>query len=262
MEVLDMNNFIASGLTTDELFQRAPRLNKDDIPEHLSENDIQAVEEFEDAWKAFLESRPGILPPGRKVKNCRQIQVQMNEIEGKKQNVCLELQRQLDFFAESKGKLEEKYQKSKKDATIQQEGIIKQLEKNIDDIATADKLLSEVLPWEHFFENLEANTTTVYNGSVASMSAGSSQSQMLKPSGEAMYLANVQPGEVVYAARRGNSKAHLLRAYRIDNALLKAKAAMLRKEAERLERTIRSERMLSQILLDNDIWGIIADSRE
>eukprot|EP00536_Pseudo-nitzschia_multiseries_P013471 jgi/Psemu1/35273/gm1.35273_g len=261
MEVLSMSNVVTAGLTTDEIFQRAPRLSKDDITEQLSEMDIETIEEFEDAWKEFLQSRPGVLPPGRKVKNFRHIQIMMNEIEGKKQNVCLELQRQLDFFADSKDKLEEKYKKAKLDATLQQEGVIKHLEQDIDDIATADKLLSEVLPWEHFFENLEANTTTVHNGSVASMSAGTTQSQAVKPSSEALYLANVQPKEVVYAARRGNSKAHLLRAYRIDNALLKAKAAMLRKEADRLEKTIRSERMLSTVLMDNDIWGIMAVSR-
>jgi len=261
MEILNTNRIDSSRLTTDEIFLRAPRLNKDDITENLSDNDAETIEQFEDAWKDFLLARPGILPPGRKIKSCRRIQTRMNEIDGKKQNVCLELQQQLDFFATSKEKLEEKYHKTKEDATLQQEAVIRELEQEIDDIATADKILSDVLPWEHFFENLEANTTTVHDGSVASLSAGTGRSQMIKPSGEAMYLANIQPGELVYAARRGNSKAHFLRAYRIDNALLKAKAAMLRREADRLEKNMKSERTLSQVLMDNDIWGIMAASR-
>ena len=87
------------GLTTDGIFVRAPRLTKDDIGDLLSDDDIDLIEEFEDAWKEFLLSRPGTLPPGKKVKNFRTIQTRMNEIDAKKQNVCLELQRQLDLFA-------------------------------------------------------------------------------------------------------------------------------------------------------------------
>ena len=260
METLNMN-VIDSGLTTDGTLLRAPRLNKDDICEYLSDGDIDTIEEFEDAWKAFLSSRPRILPPGQKIKNCRNIQTQMNEVEAKKQNVCLELQRQLGFFTSSKDQLEAKYSKAMEEATLQQQDVVRQLEKEIDDIAIADKSLSDVLPWEHFFDNLESNMTTVNHGSVASMSAATGQSQPIKPSSEALYLANIQPAEVVYAARRGKSKAHLLRAYRIDNALLKAKAAMLRCEADRLEKTIKSERLLSNFLMENDVWGLMAANK-
>ena len=255
-------NVINRGLATDGIFLRAPRLNKDDVCEYLSESDIETIEDFEDAWRAFLSSRPGILPPGQKIKNCRNIQTQINEIEAKKQNVCLELQRQLEFFTSSKNQLEAKFSKSMEEATLQQQDVVGQLDREIDDIALADKSLSNVLPWEHFFDNLESNTTTVHHGSVVSMaSTGTGQSQLIKPSSEALYLANIQPAEVVYAARRGKSKSHLLRAYRIDNALLKAKAAMLKQEADRLEKTIKSERLLSDFLMENDVWGIMADNR-
>mmetsp|Transcript_30132 Transcript_30132/g.64592 ORF Transcript_30132/g.64592 Transcript_30132/m.64592 type:complete len:257 (+) Transcript_30132:86-856(+) len=248
-------------LTTDEVFLRAPRLNKDDICEPLSEHDTDLIEQFEDAWKEFLSARRGTLPPGQKIKNCRNIQARMNEMEGKKQNVCLELQRQLDFFDSSRDKLEEKYGKEKEEATAQQNDLIAKLEQEIDEIAIADKALSEILPWEHFFDNLESNTTMVHNGSVASLSAATGQSQPIKPSGEALYLANIQPSELVYAARRGKSKAHLLRAYRIDNALLKAKAGMLRREVDRVGKTIRSDQLISNFLMENDIWGTMVESR-
>lgn len=254
-------NAMDTGLALNRAFLRAPRLTRDDITEQLSDTEAATIEEFENAWENFLSSRPGILPPGRKLKNCRHIQTRMNEIEGKKQNVCLELQKQLDFFADSKVKLEEKFHKTKEEAALQQQEVVRQLEKEIDDIALSDKILSEVLPWEHFFDNLEANTSTAHNGSVASLSAATSQSQIIKPSGEAMYLANVQPKELIYAARRGKSKSHLLRAYRIDNALLKARAAMLRREAERLEKNLNADRMISHVLMDNDVWGIMSASR-
>lgn len=261
MATLNMNA-TDYGLTTDGIFLRAPRLTKDDIGESLSDSDVDLIEDFEDAWKEFLSSRPGTLPPGQKIKNFRNIQTQLNEIEGKKKNVCLELQRQLDFFASSTDKLEEKYNKEKEEATLQQKGAVEALEKEIDDIAMADKLLSEVLPWEHYFDNLESNTSTVHNGSVASLSAKTGQSQVIKPSGHALYLANVQPSEIVDGPRRGNSNAHFLRAYRIDNALLKAKAVMLKREADRLEKNIRSDRVISKLLMENDVWKTMVSSKK
>ena len=250
------------GLTTDGIFLRAPRLTKDDVGGPLSESDINIIEKFEDAWKDFLASRPGTLPPGQKIKNFRNIQTQLNEVEAKKQNVCLELQRQLDFFASSRKKLEEKYNKEKEEATLQRENLVRHLEKEIDDVAIADKLLSEVLPWEHFFDNLESNTSKVYDGSVASISAGTGQSQAIRPSREAMYLANVEPSELGQAARSGNSNARLLRAYRIDNALLMAKAAMMKCEVDRLEKNIRSDLVLSNFLIDNDVWEVMTSGRK
>lgn len=245
------------GLTTDGIFLRAPRLTKDDVSGSLSESDINLIEKFEDAWKEFLSSRPGTLPPGRKIKNFRNIQTKINEVEAKKQNVCLELQRQLDFFASSRNKLEEKYGKEKEEANLQRQNVVRQLEKEIDDIAMADKLFSEVLPWEHYFDNLESNTSTAYDGS---MSTGTGQSQAIRPSGKALYLANVETGEVVHAARVGNSNPNLLRAFRIDNALLKSKAAMMSREADRLEKNIKSARDLSKFFMDNDVWEVMASS--
>ena len=248
------------GLTADEIFLRAPRLNKDDVGECLTDSNIELIEEFEDAWKQFLISRPGTLPPGQKIKNFRNIQTRLNEIEGKKQNVCMELQRQLDLLASSRGKLEEDFDNQKQDATIQQKDLIRDLERKIDDIAMADKLYSEVLSWEHYFDNLESNTSTVHSD--ASLSTKTEESQVVKPTNEALYLANVKPSDIVDAARCGNSEARLLRAYRIDNALLKAKAAMMKREADRLEKNIRSDKIISDFLMENDIWGILASQKK
>lgn len=250
------------GLTTDGIFLRAPRLTKDDIGERLSDSDVHLIEEFEDVWKDFLSSRPGTLPPGQKIKNFRNLQAGLNEIEAKKQNVCLELQRQLDFFVTSRDKLEEKYGKEKEEATLQQASVVAELEKEIDNIAMADKLLSEVLPWEHYFDNLESNASAAHEGSSASMSQKTGQSQVIRPSDEALYLANIQPSEVVDAAKSGHSEAHLLRAYRIDNALLKAKSVMMKREADRLEKNMMADRVLAKVLMDNDVWAAIASTKK
>lgn len=240
------------GLTTDGIFVRAPRLTVDDIDELLSDGDADLIEEFEDAWKEFLLSRPGTLPPGQKIKNFRNIQTRMNEIEAKKQNVCLELQRQLEFFASSKDKIEEKFSSQKKEAMLQQKSVVGALQQDIDNIVNADKLLSEVLPWKHYFDSLESNTLAA-NGGKTTSSEKSGQSQVMRPSDEALYLANIQHDEA--------SEAELLRAHRIDNSLLKAKSVMMKREAERLEKNLLADRVLAKILMDNDVWAAMASSK-
>lgn len=249
------------GLTTDGIFLRAPRLTKDDIGEGLSESDVDLIDDFEDAWKKFLSSRPGTLPPGSKIKNFRNMQTRLNEIEGKKQNVVLEVQRQLDFFDSSREKLEEKYSKEKEEASLQQESVVKALEKEIDNIAVADKILSEVLPWEHYFDNLESNASEAHRIS-GGASHKTGESQVIRPSDEALYLANIEPNDVVEAAKHGESEAHLIHAYRIDNALLKAKSVMLKREADRLEKNMLADRMLAKLLMDNDVWAAMASSQQ
>jgi len=244
MNIVDSDN----ELTTEGIFLQAPRLNKDDVDEILSDNDVNTIEEFEDAWKEFLLHHPGTLLPGQKIKNCRRIQNQINEIQAKKQNICLELQRQLDFFTNSKDQLEQKYTNNMEVAALQQQEIIQKLEKEIDDIAEADKSLSVVTRWEHFFDNLQANASTLRPR----------PRQPIKPSHEALYLANIDHTEVVEAARRGQSKVRLLCAYRIDNTLLKAKAAILKIETDRLEKTIKSEQLLSKFLVEYNIQSILA----
>mmetsp|Transcript_4050 Transcript_4050/g.9661 ORF Transcript_4050/g.9661 Transcript_4050/m.9661 type:complete len:260 (-) Transcript_4050:152-931(-) len=248
------------GLTTDGIFIRAPRLTKDDIGERLSGNDVYLIEEFEDAWKKFLSSRPGTLPPGTKIKNFRNMQTRLNLIEGKKQNVCMELQRQLDFFDSSKEKLEEKYSKEKEEATLQQESVIAGLEKEIDNIAVADKILSEVLPWEHYFDNLESNAASAHGASSASHKTG--HSQVIRPSDEALYLANIHPSDAVDAHKSAEAESYLIHAYRIDNALLKAKSVMLKREADRLEKNLLADRALAKLLMDNDVWAAMASSKQ
>lgn len=256
-------------ITTDgTMFLGAPRLTKDDFDDDVltdnNSNAIELIEEFEDAWTAFLLSRPEILPPGLKIKNCRIIQNQILENKEKEQIIVRELQRQLDSFAHSINNLEDTYKKDMEDATQQQHKIIASIERNIEDIADADKSLNIVTQYRHFFKNLESlsststSATTTTTPTTTDLSSSSQQQQppplLLKPSKEAQYLCNIDHGDVVNAARRKKPKPHLLRAYRTDNALLKAKRDMLRIEAARLEKTIKSDLLLSQFFVEHDFY--------
>eukprot|EP00539_Tryblionella_compressa_P003416 CAMPEP_0178748786 /NCGR_PEP_ID=MMETSP0744-20121128/9063_1 /TAXON_ID=913974 /ORGANISM="Nitzschia punctata, Strain CCMP561" /LENGTH=271 /DNA_ID=CAMNT_0020402157 /DNA_START=102 /DNA_END=917 /DNA_ORIENTATION=- len=240
-----------------DMILRAPRLNQKNIEEALSDRDIIALEEFENKWHSFLSSNPGILPPGKKLKSCLEIQNQLDEIEVAKQNAQMELQRQLDFFNNSKDQLEANFTKAMEEAALMQQDIIRSLNKEIDDIALADQTLSATLPWRHFFNNLQAITDE--NNVPEGMSTGESAcSRGIKPSSQAMYLANnTDQAVVAQAALEGKSSNVLLRAFHIDNGLLKAEIKMAQREIDRLERTTKSQRVLSKFLTEHNIWGLL-----
>lgn len=236
----------------------APHLRASYIDQALSDEDILAIEEFEHRWRSFLSTNPNWLPPGKKIKSCVAIQDQLEEMEVSKQMVQMELQRQLDFFANSKDQLEANFTKAMEEAALIQQDVSRKLNNEIDDIAEADQLLSKTLPWEHFLDNLDAATE---EHNVADGNAAGSVSRGLKPSRQAMFLAdNVDQGQVAEAAMEGKSSALLLRTFQIDNSLLKAQIKMMQQEVDRLERTTKSQKVLAQFLTEHNIWGLIKTS--
>jgi hypothetical protein len=245
-----------------EMILQAPRLHQSSIDHTLSDEDILGLDEFENKWGYFLSSNPDVLPPGKKLKSCLDLKNQLAEIEVSKQMVKMELQRQLDFFTNSKSQLEANFTKAMEETALIQQEVIRNLNKEIDDIAVADQILSKTLPWEHFFENLDSLTemNNDFDGSATSFSA-TTYSRGLKPSRQAMYLANTNDQtEVVDAALEGKSSAPLLRVFKVDNALLKAQVKTMQQEIERLERTNKSQKDLAKFLSEYNIWGLLSKS--
>lgn len=245
--------------TATEFILDAPRIHQNDIESALSDHDIIAIEEFEELWHEFLLSRPGVLPPGRKLNSCLSIQYEINEVEASKQNVRMEMQRQLDFFISSKDQLEANFTKAMEEAALIQQEVNKRLSREIDDIADADKSLSMTLPWEHFFDNLDSLTEEANFGDEISH-APSIGSLALKPSNRALYLANIDQEEVAKAALEGKSSGLLLRAFSVDNALLNAQVHMMQREVDRLEKTSKSQNVQAKFLTDHNIWGLLTKS--
>ena len=123
---------------------------------------------------------------------------------------------------------------------IRQQEINKDMNKHIDNVAVAGQLMTQTIPWEHFFENLDhvvesnhcqamPDASTVANNTQAnsSSSGGMSSPKSIKPSARAMYFVNSdkRPNET--------SQEFMKRAYRIDHALLNAQVKMLQRDVER-----------------------------
>lgn len=256
----------ASSAKVAEMILKAPRLHQNSIDQALNDDDIIGLNEFETKWIEFLTSNPNVLPPGEKLKNCLELENQLEEIKMSKQMVQMELQRQLDFFTQSKDQLEKNFTRAMEEAALTQQEVSRNLNKEIDDIAVADQILSKTLPWEHFFDNLEAaaeknNVFDGLEGSTACSSSTNTNSRGLKPSKQAMYLAhNLDQGEVARAAMEGKSSALLLRAFKIDNAILKAQVKMMQLEDDRLQRTTKSQQELAKFLSEYNIWGLLSKS--
>lgn len=242
--------------TATQFILEAPRVQQNDIEAALSEGDILAIDEFEDAWREFITSRPGVLQPGAKLRSCLAIQNQIDEVEVSKQNVEMELQRQLDFFSSSKDQLDSNFSKAMEEAALMQQDVNKRLNKEISDIADADESLSATLPWEHFFENLDSLTEEI---DFARDAGGGFRAVM--PSDRAMFLANnTNHTEMAMAALEGKSSALLLRALNVDNALLNAEIRMMQREVDRLEKTTRSQKVMAKFLTEHNIWGLLTKS--
>jgi hypothetical protein len=252
------NNNVNERVT--EMLLEAPRLHANIIDQALSDDDILAIEAFEDKWRSFLYSNPGVLPPGKKLKSCLEIQTQLEEIEISKQMVQMELQRQLDFFAKSKDQLEANFTKAMEEAALIQQEVSRNMNKEIDDIAVADQLFTKTQPWEHFLDNLDFATDehNVSDGYSSDSHSSGTISRGLKPSRQAMFLAgNIDQGQVAEAAMQEKSSALLLQTFKIDNALLKAETKMMQQEVDRLERTIKSQKFLGKFLTEHNIWALL-----
>jgi hypothetical protein len=242
--------------TATEYILEAPRVHQNDIESALSERDIQAIDEFEEAWREFVSSRPGVLPPGAKLRSCLAIEYQIDDVEVSKRNVQMEMQRQLDFFNSSKDQLEANFTRAMEEAALMQQDVNKRLTKEISDIADADESLSTTLPWEHFFDNLDS---LAEEACIAEEAGGGLRA--LKPSNRALYLANnIDHTEVAMAALEGRSSALLLHAFNIDNALLNAEIRMMQREVDRLEKTTKSQQVMAKFLTEHNIWGLLTKS--
>jgi hypothetical protein len=127
------------------------------------------------------------------------------------------------------------------------------LQKRLDDVKHADKLQTQTLPWHHFLHELDliAADTKSLEGSVVE----DKKTRLVRPSGRAMVLTDHS---------RGCAGDVVLRAFRIDHALLTNHIRMLTKEIDRFRRMQKAQEMTAKFLKDFNAWGILtkADSKD
>jgi hypothetical protein len=224
-----------------------PRITCNELDIDLSEKDVDTIDEFEDAWYEFLSNDPDMLPLSQRGKRGLQIERQIEELQASKQNAEAELKRQLDFFSSSKEQLETNFKKAMAGAAMDQQKIHTQLNKQIDNVAVADHNAMLTIPWDHFLDTLDH---AVVHTDTKSLADGK---KTMKPSARAMFLVNAHNEDE-------RSRDFLLRAYRIDHALLNAQVKMSQREVERYEKTTESLEVLGKFLTEHNIWGLLTKS--
>jgi hypothetical protein len=103
------------------------------------------------------------------------------------------------------------------------------------------------VPWEHFLDTLDQ---AVVHNDTKSLADGK---KSMKPSARAMFLVNARNEDE-------RSRDFMLRAYRIDHALLSAQVKMSQREVESYEKTTESLEVLGKFLTEHNIWGLFTKS--
>ena len=224
---------------------QAPRMSPDDLDMELSESDVQTIDDFENAWHAFLLTNPGIIPEGKRGMRNEELKQQIEDITRNKSIVETELKKQLEFFTESKNRLDESYRQAMAKAATAQKKIHGDLKKLLDNVAVADIESTQCVPWEHFFETLDQAVERASNSNAhpTNLAAGTPNgNRVIKPSARAMFLVDDSVGD---------EKDIQLRAYRIDHALLSAQVKSLQKDLDRYEKTTESLEVVGKICRSN-----------
>lgn len=183
---------------------------------------------------------PHLRPRGKKAARMAVLEQQLRDISTSKEKAGSELQRQLDFFLESREALEETYTKEVEYANSLQKVIHDRLEKQLDGVAMSDHLMQQTVPWEHFLDIVDVKATPQY-GAATPLDEG------VKPSPRAMAL--IDPD--------GDAEDVRLRALRMDHALLSTEIEMLEKESERINLTNESLEFVGKFFTEHNIWGIL-----
>jgi hypothetical protein len=231
---------------------QVPRMSPDELDIALTQEDLESIDDFENAWQAFLINDPGILPQGKAGIRADAIQRQIENVNKTKDNMQNELEKHLEFFSNKRENLETNYKAAMTHSATVQQKIHGALKKQLDNVATADALLSQAVPWEHFLDGLDAvvarSEPGTYDGLSVVTPGGSKAS---RPSERAMLLVDESVGDM---------KDIQLRACRIDHALLSAQTKMLQKEVDRYERTTESLEMTGRFLTEHNIWGLLTNN--
>lgn len=247
-------------LTYDDFDPKDIKLNRDQV---------ETIEEFEVLWTEFLEDHPNILPAGKKGDRIESLERKILALQTSKQNVAAELQRQLDFFENSKEQLELNFERLKAQAQKEQEQVLEEMASRLDAVGTAARNLQANGDWELFFEALDdaveqSDVKTLPGDGLATLlgiSAPSSprskaSSSAIKPSARAMFLNNSNAESDIHL----RSRDFLLRAFRIDNGLLHAQVKMLQRDVERVQQGTKTVDMVGKFLTEHNIWGLLSSS--
>lgn len=216
-------------------------VNPKDLGFEVSTEDILFMKNFEAQWRDFMAENPHLRPRGRRAAKMAVLQKQIEDTKTAERKAGQELERQLEFFEESREALEDTYASEVEYANKLQNVINDRLEKQLDDVAMSEHLMKQTLPWNFFLEAAEMKAIPYVGSSIGQNNDG------IRPSARALALI----------APDGDDQDIRLRALRMDHALLTTQLALLEKESDRVELTNSSLNFLGKFLTEHNIWGIL-----
>jgi len=206
--------------------------------EELSEEDAALVEEFEKDWVLFLRENPDKNPGGKKAVEVDRLRTGVTDALAHKAAVETELNEQLNFLKKGFEKLEDSAKLQLDHNNVLQKKLFETLQEEIDKVPSANKILSNTLPWEHFIETLDGTVTAKESAGVGSH----------RPSGSG---ANASARAYELILRTDDQAGDKLRAHQMDHALLSTQVKMLEKEIERYEKMTYLLDKTGEYLKDN-----------
>ena len=230
---------------TNDEYQQDDEVLPTDILGLISRDDELLLKLFETSWRSFLQENPHLKPRGKRASRMAILQKKLQDTITSQANADFELQRQLDFFLESREALEDKYATEVDEAESLQNTIRARLEKQLDRIALSDQLMHQTVPWEFFLDTVDVKA-------IPFLAASKGEPRGVKPSARAMALID----------QNGDADDIKLRALRMDHALYSTEIKMLEKESERVELTNESHAFVGKFLTEHNIWGILNKQQE
>lgn len=242
-------------------FLETPPITSEDLTDiEISPQDAEVLDEFEECWRTYWTKRPDALIAGMKGNRIESIEDELEALRTSRHNVEAELQRQLDFFDSSRKQLEAEFKKEEEIASEEQKRIVNEMLDKIENVKTVSRNFEANAPWDFFLETLEEavaqSDVKPLPGDGVSVAAASRTSNVLKPSAKAMFLNNANEENCAPDARSSN---FLLRAYRIDHALLNSQVRTLQREVEKVEMKTSTLDFVGKFLTEHNIWSLMTN---
>lgn len=242
------------------IFEKVPPVTVEDLEEtklELDEDEKAALEEFENLWKEFISETQIELPLGKKGESIQNIEKSIIETKTSQGKVHAELQKQSNFFESSRIGIEARYREQIDHATDIQKKELEVLAETLEKLTVSSHNFDTNCPWELFFDCLEeaVDQSGVRQLPGDGVSVLAPSSHAMRPSARAMFLnhafdENTSPDV--------SSRDYMLRAYKIDQALLTTEVQALRREIEHHEAANKALDFIGKTLTENNVWGILA----
>lgn len=233
-------------------------VTSEDLDFELAAESKELLKKFDIAWRSFMNENPDLLPQGKREENICKLQKQVEETIKTQKEVNEELQKQLDFFEKSKETMEEGFAKDTEAAKKKEEKIRTKLQLQLDNVAISEHQLSQTIPWNNFLEATDKVAEIKSRGEKEDTFWNSLNDNTImkidkkaKPSARAMALVDDSSGEL---------RDIQLRAYQIDNALLKTHIKMLQQEADGYGKYLESQRAIEKFLNENNVYALVTDN--